>query len=787
MNKKKILSLIMALVMIVGVFSPLTALAANDAVKEPTGKVAQGQLQDKKPTETTVNIYKLTTKTKYNFDKPLNHTGGQIEDLTILGADVTTLAGAQFTFYKINGENDVENEKILELLKANQGSFKTVAQMNDLIAKGKTDLTPSKVDNTMNSIAANKLVVATGTGLTEGHTADTDANGLATVTLGEGYYWVIESKAPDKVTGQVAVPFGLTLPLTNAYDVENEQGKVIAKAGTKYLNPVHIYPKNIETNDVKIDKNFLKEKTGKMTDAEFAQFKKEAIASGYTEEQINKWQADINNYNDEKAKVALTVGTKAPYDIVTEIPQNYNYTSMSWSDIMTKGLTYNDDLVVTVTAGTETKTYKVGTEAPSTIGEDPNKITLEALNGATYTKGSYGFDLTFDENGDIMKDILAKAQNGAVKVRLQYSATVNNKTVADDYEHNKVSFTPGKPNPTPNVTPADNKIEVTKTWNDGKGGTEAPAGVEVTYFLINSKGEVVDSYTKKSTADDKDFNHTFNIDAKIANDTFTVREVVRGYEASYKSEANGKVTVTNTSKPDVLVPTNPEVTTGGKKFVKADQTTGERLAGAEFEVYDAKENGKVLAYVTTKDAENLKKAVTDAKAELDKAIKAYNDLSADDQKGQKGTDAKTAINTAQEAYNKAVVAAAQQYKWVETTDTTAERVKLVSDGQGKFEITGLAYGTYYLEETIAPKGYGLNKVRYEFKIAKGSYSATTGGVTYESNDPLTETTVGGAQRVDNKKVTIPQTGGMGTVLFTVVGIGLMAGAVMAMKKNREEA
>ena len=776
MNKKKIMSLIMALVMLVGVFSPLTALAANDAVAEPTGKVGQDQLQDTKPTETTVNLYKLTTKTKYKFDKPLNHTGGQIEDLKTLGDDVEPLAGAQFTFYKINGKDEAESEKILELLKANQGSFKTVAQMNDLIAKGKTELTPSDVDKTLNKIDAGKLAIATGTGLTEGHTEDTaEGTGLATVKLAEGYYWVIESKAPAKVTGQKAVPFGLTLPLTNAYDVEDENGEIIAKAGTKYLNPVHIYPKNIETNDVKIDKNFLKEKTGNMTDEEFEQFKKEAIASGYTEEQIAKWQADIDNYDAEKAKIALTVGTKAPYDIVTEIPQNYNYTSMSWSDIMSKGLTFNNDLKVTVSQdGQDDKVYNF-------IPSDPK--TTATVTGATYKQGSYGFDLTFDENGAIMKDILAKAQNGAVKVRLQYSATVNNKTVADNYENNKVSFTPGKPNPTPNVTPADNKIEVTKTWDDGKGGTTAPTGVEVTYFLINSKGVVVDSVTKKGP----DFNHTFNIDAEIANDTFTVREVVRGYEASYKSEADGKVTVTNTSKPDVLVPTNPEVTTGGKKFVKADQTTGERLTGAEFEVYDAKENGKVLAYVTTEDAQTLKKAVTDAKTTLDQKIDAYNNLSAEEQKGDAGKQAKQEITTAQEAYNKAVVAAAQQYKWVETSDKTAERVKLVSDGQGKFEITGLAYGTYYLEETKAPKGYALNKVRYEFKIAKGSYSATEDGVTYESDDNLTDKTIGGAQRVDNKKVTIPQTGGMGTVLFTIVGISLMAGAVVAMKRNREEA
>ena len=767
--KKRFLSLIIALAMMVGVFTPLLSSAANDEVTVPTGKVEQGQLQDTKPTETTVNLYKLTTKKSYKAGAPWNHTGGKIDpkEYANLGSGVTALAGAQFTFYKINGKNDVENEKILELLKANQGSFKTVAQMNDLIAKGKTDLTPSKVDNTMNAIEKNKLAIATGDGLTDGHTVDTDKNGLATVKLGEGYYWVVESKAPDKVTGQVAVPFGLTLPLTNAYDVTNENGDVIAKAGTKYLNPVHIYPKNIETNDVKIDKNFLKEKTGKMTDAEFAQFKKEAIASGYTEAQINKWQADINNYNAEKAKVALTVGTKAPYDIVTEIPQNYNYTSMSWSDIMSKGLTFNNDLKVTVSQeGQDDKVYDFKDAA--------------TVKGATYAQGSYGFDLTFDENGEIMKDILAKAKNGAVKVRLQYSATVNNKTVVDNYENNKVSFTPGKPNPTPNLTPKDNKIEVTKTWDDGKGGNTAPTGVEVTYFLINSKGEVVDSVTKKGP----DFNHTFNIDKEIANDTFTVREVVRGYKAAYESKADGKVTVTNKINPDVLVPTNPEVTTGGKKFVKADQTTGERLTGAEFEVYDSETDGKVLAYVSTTEAAAKKKAVTDAKAALDKAIDAYNNLSAEQQKGEDGKKAKAAINTAQKKYNDAVVAAAQQYKWVETTDKTAERVKLVSDGQGKFEITGLAYGTYYLKETKAPKGYALNNARYEFKIAKGSYSATEGGVTYESDDNLTDKTIGGAQRIDNKKVTIPQTGGIGTIIFTAIGLAIMASAIIAIKKRQ---
>ncbi|MGO0053885.1 LPXTG cell wall anchor domain-containing protein, partial [Streptococcus suis] len=42
------------------------------------------------------------------------------------------------------------------------------------------------------------------------------------------------------------------------------------------------------------------------------------------------------------------------------------------------------------------------------------------------------------------------------------------------------------------------------------------------------------------------------------------------------------------------------------------------------------------------------------------------------------------------------------------------------------------------------------------------------------------------QRVVNKKVTIPQTGGIGTLVFTVVGLSAMVFAFIAMKKRQSE-
>lgn len=43
-----------------------------------------------------------------------------------------------------------------------------------------------------------------------------------------------------------------------------------------------------------------------------------------------------------------------------------------------------------------------------------------------------------------------------------------------------------------------------------------------------------------------------------------------------------------------------------------------------------------------------------------------------------------------------------------------------------------------------------------------------------------------ATQVVNKKVTIPQTGGIGTFIFIAAGLALMGGALFALKKNNKE-
>ncbi|MDU2503464.1 MAG: SpaA isopeptide-forming pilin-related protein [Peptoniphilus harei] len=768
MNKKKILSLIMALVMLVGVFSPLTALAADGAVEVPTGKLSKEQLSKTKPETTEVNIFKLVTKENFKPGAKPNgwkHTGGQIDDINSLGTGVAYLKGAKFTFYKIKGKDDVENEKILELLKANSDKFETKDQMEALIKNGANDLTASDADKNLTTIDKGKFDQNTI------ESPETDANGKAAVNLGDGYYWAIESKIPEKVTGQIAVPFALTLPLTNSTDVGN------VKAGTQYLKTLYIYPKNLKTDEVKIDKNHAK----------YDDTNKKWVDQNGTEVAADKLGADYKKYSTEKETISAELGKKVPYESKTEIPRNYKIETFSWQDVMSEGLTYNKDLEVTIdyidADGTTQKT---------------NQPFINTTTKKTYvTERDNGFDIEVKKE-QVANTLVEYLKRGPVTFHFKYSATVNKDTVVDKPQTNSITYTPGKPNGGGKVTSGtDKSITVNKTWGDAKA---EPTVSQVTYYVEDGTGKGVASITltDKNTTGEKLVagpGIEFEVGAKWysgkftgleASKEYTVREAVVGYDPTYTPNGS-TLGINNKSNPDTLKPTEPKVENHGRKFVKYDQLDGtKRLAGAEFVVKnnitgDAN-NGKYLVAKTSTDAQAAKVDLTNAKSELDKKVEAYNKLTAEEQKGEKGTKAKGEIDTAQQAYNKAFKDAANAYTWGKKDDA----VVFVSDSKGGFEVTGLYAGKYQLEEIKAPAGYALSNTPFDFEVKHGSYKSQQGDteLEYTSTDKIADDY---GLKIANKKVTIPQTGGMGTVLFTVVGISLMAGAVIAMKKNREEA
>lgn len=99
------------------------------------------------------------------------------------------------------------------------------------------------------------------------------------------------------------------------------------------------------------------------------------------------------------------------------------------------------------------------------------------------------------------------------------------------------------------------------------------------------------------------------------------------------------------------------------------------------------------------------------------------------------------------------------FKLTSDTDTTGTTLTTGEDGTVKF--TGLKAGTYYVEETAAPSGYNINSKKFTITIS------TSGVVTGDgvNNSKLI---------VNDYPLTVPQTGGAGTIMFTIGGVALIA-------------
>lgn len=128
-------------------------------------------------------------------------------------------------------------------------------------------------------------------------------------------------------------------------------------------------------------------------------------------------------------------------------------------------------------------------------------------------------------------------------------------------------------------------------------------------------------------------------------------------------------------------------------------------------------------------------------------------------------------------------------------DNEAGGSTLKSDENGLFKVIGLDDGTYYLKETKAPDGY--NKITEPIEIVitattendqnweagEGPKDALTAleiqvtvGSSETSGNGDTETGIVATDIQNNKGAKLPETGGMGTTIFYVLGAILVIGA-----------
>lgn len=155
-----------------------------------------------------------------------------------------------------------------------------------------------------------------------------------------------------------------------------------------------------------------------------------------------------------------------------------------------------------------------------------------------------------------------------------------------------------------------------------------------------------------------------------------------------------------------------------------DKKTSKPLAGAKFALYESKTGGQAIELIKKDETEDYRRAL--------------------------GTE--SGITE------------------VETTST------------GKFNIQGLKPGTYWLEETAAPKGYNKLAKRIEVQIVEHGTLIIDGKSTDENNLPINTV------NVENKSGSLlPSTGGMGTTVFYIAGafLVLISGVVLIAKKRTD--
>ena len=139
-----------------------------------------------------------------------------------------------------------------------------------------------------------------------------------------------------------------------------------------------------------------------------------------------------------------------------------------------------------------------------------------------------------------------------------------------------------------------------------------------------------------------------------------------------------------------------------------------------------------------------------------------------------------------------------------TNNTTGAVYEATSNTSGQLNFKGLDAGTYTLKEKSAPTGYSLNKKEIPVVISATynengtlkSYSVTVDGsatstytASYTGTNEIENIVINKVDTsIPNTPLSsLPSTGGMGTYLFTIVGIAIMAiaaGLFIVSRKRR---
>lgn len=562
----------------------------------------------------------------------------------------------------------------------------------------------------------------------EGTTSGTGENaGKYTFSnLPIGIYVLKEVTAPDQITTPLAETCLISIPMVNTASSSNNKNAT-------WMYDIYVYPKNhASTGTVELTKVDQNKALLKNVEVEFELSKKEFLENG---------------------------------QFATEV----------WKPVT----------ITTDNAGTSTKlTLKNGkltvANLPSGLyGTQYKLVEVSASNGYIVNKTPLYFKVNTDNT-------------------ISWNAATGEKGDCNNANTGVVGTSVATDEPKLSITLCNERPSLTKEVKENGGGgwktdEQYRLDDEITYrltvYVPNNVAEL-DTFEIKDVPEDRITDSTTNADYQVICDgnSLTTENYTLNFGSIPAGASNGQgfiLTFTNTGKAAVKGKTiqivykahmNANAVIAGNGNGNTATLTYSKSTGDGTENYTITDEARVYTYQfqITKRKDSAQGAVVGGVE--------FNLLY-------------STTGNPVEVYQEAVGV----YRlWLTSdTDTTKKTTTLTTKSDGTILLKGLENGTYYLKETKTIEGYNLLSAPFAIQVNVTETTKWTPGRGFTENGKIIVknydstafdvTNAMGTSTIINKKgFVLPQTGGMGYLLFCTVGIVLIAGGAALIFGGRKK-
>ena len=438
--------------------------------------------------------------------------------------------------------------------------------------------------------------------------------------------------------------------------------------------------------------------------------------------------------------------------------------------------------------------------------------TLAALTSVdlTYNAADKSFKAAQKQTPGVYL-VLVTGTNGATLynpmiVSIDYDGTLDSVDASKNFEYDgSVAYAKSS---TPKIDKSNDKKGNTASGTTDKG-TSAQVGDEVGFTLKTT----IPSYSEQYT------NVTFNVsdtldagldvpkasdikvtvggnDVAASADTYTVTLKDRGFEIAFASDYIKGLAAKTAAERAVVVKYTSKVNENATYNYIPNKNTAEITFTNKPDGSTGKDTDNSKIYTFGLDA-NLNGTATTKNKKTHEVIKL-------DENGQSQTLSYNEDGTETTVTNPLAGAV---FKLYSDEACKNEVAGATTSTNGYMEMTGLKEGTYYLKEISAPSGYVPSDtvftvtisatydedgtlLTHTVNIADGDTSyGSTYTATYASDGSIDNITAESETLfiVNSKVPGLPSTGGIGTYIFTIIGVVIMSMAAILLRKRYKAA